>query len=198
MTKTIAFFDFDGTITTHDTMLELIRFSKGPFQYYKGMCWLSPLLTAVKTGLVDAQTGKERLLGHFFGGLSSSDFQELCHSFGEKKIPGLIRPAALTRLQEHQDKGHEVVIVSASAFQWVNPWTEKMGIRLISSLLSEEGQRITGKLEGKNCNGDQKVVRIKEQFNLDEYKEIFAYGDSKGDRPMLQLATHPSYKPFRS
>ncbi|MDX1956231.1 MAG: haloacid dehalogenase-like hydrolase, partial [Chitinophagaceae bacterium] len=71
-------------------------------------------------------------------------------------------------------------------------------IRLISSLLSEEGQRITGKLEGKNCNGEQKVVRIKEQFNLDEYKEIFAYGDSKGDRPMLQLATHPSYKPFRS
>lgn len=198
MTKAIAFFDFDGTITTHDTMLELIRFSRGSVRYFAGMAMLSPWLAGVKTGMVDAQSGKERLLNHFFGGMSASGFQEIAHHFCENKLPGLLRPAAIKQLREHQDRGEEVVIVSASASQWVKPWANRENIRLISSELAEENNRISGKLKGLNCNGDQKVVRIREAYNLEEYQTIYAYGDSKGDKPMLALATQAFYKPFRN
>lgn len=197
MTKSIAFFDFDGTITTRDTMLELIRFKKGSYQYYKGMAFLSPLLAGVKAGLVDAQQGKERLMGHFWGGTEIADFHALCEEFCENKLPRILRPGALQKISEYKDQGMEVVVVSASAAQWVEPWTKKMKLSLISSKLKEDGLRISGKLEGLNCNGDQKVIRIREAYNLENYNSIYCFGDTKGDLPMLALATHPFFKPFR-
>jgi phosphoserine phosphatase len=29
------------------------------------------------------------------------------------------------------------------------------------------------------------------------YDEVYAYGDTKGDKPMLELATFKFYRPFR-
>ena len=46
--KGIAFFDFDGTITTHDTFLEFIRFCKGTSAYYMGFLLNAPYLVAMK------------------------------------------------------------------------------------------------------------------------------------------------------
>ena len=52
MKKAIAFFDFDGTITTKDTLLEFIRFSKGRFRFYLGFLLYSPYLIAYKIKLI--------------------------------------------------------------------------------------------------------------------------------------------------
>ena len=57
--------------------------------------------------------------------------------------------------------------------------------------------KITGTIDGKNCYGDEKVCRIEKEYDLAAYKEIYCYGDSEGDKAMLQLATFPFYKPFR-
>jgi phosphoserine phosphatase len=35
------------------------------------------------------------------------------------------------------------------------------------------------------------------QFRVEEYDDVYAYGDSAGDKPMLQLATLKNFKPFR-
>ncbi len=37
-----------------------------------------------------------------------------------------------------------------------------------------------------------------EHWNLKEYEEIYVYGDSSGDKPMMELATKSFYKPFRT
>ena len=47
-----------------------------------------------------------------------------------------------------------------------------------------------------NCYGIEKVNRIKEEYDLDEFKNIYVYGNSKGDREMLNLGTHKFYKYF--
>ena len=49
---------------------------------------------------------------------------------------------------------------------------------------------LTGEFKGKNCNGEEKVKRIKAHLMLSEYDEILAFGDSSGDEAMLSLATH--------
>jgi phosphoserine phosphatase len=56
---------------------------------------------------------------------------------------------------------------------------------------------ITGKISGRNCHGDEKVCRIKEHFNVSQFSEVIAYGDSAGDKEMLALAHRRYYKPFR-
>ena len=56
---------------------------------------------------------------------------------------------------------------------------------------------LTGKIENQNCHGEEKVNRINAAFDLSQYDEIYCYGDTKGDKPMLRLATFAFYKPFR-
>jgi len=47
-----------------------------------------------------------------------------------------------------------------------------------------------------NCNGKEKVSRIKEAFNLADFETVYAYGDSSGDKEMLAIATHAHFRPF--
>lgn len=196
MTKRIAFFDFDGTISTKDTLFEFIRFSKGTFRFCLGFLLNSPVLVAYKLKLISNQTAKEIVLGYFYKNMPLVDFDHQCRLFAEK-IPGLIRPKAMSEIEELKKKGTEIVIVSASPENWLKPWTDKLGLQLIGTRLKTNDGKLTGSIEGKNCYGDEKVCRIEAAFSLSEFDEILAYGDTSGDRPMLGLANVSFYKPFR-
>lgn len=193
----IAFFDFDGTITHKDTMWEIIRFQKGSAALYAGLARLAPGLMSFKLGRQTAQESKEQVLRHFFGGMRAEQFTENCQRFCRERLPLLIREPAVAAIRKHQQEGRQVVVVTASARDWVAPWCDTLGINCIASSLEVQNGLITGRLSGVNCNGQEKVVRIREQFNLHDYTDIYAYGDTSGDRPMLALAQYPQYKPFR-
>jgi phosphatidylglycerophosphatase C len=116
--KGIAFFDFDGTITRSDTMLELAKFSRGTVDYYAGMLLISPWLLGMKLGLISKTVAKEKFLTHFFGSTPVTTFINDCDAFNEKILPGLIRNDAMEAIKNHQGKNTPVVIVSASAENW--------------------------------------------------------------------------------
>ncbi len=196
--RKIAFFDFDGTITTKDSLLEIIKFQKGEPAFYTGLFFQLPWLIAFKIKIIPNDTAKQKMLTYFFGGMSESAFQSASDQFAEKKIPALIRPDALVEINRLRDQGFDIVVVTASAGNWVKPWTNSLGIHLISTRLEVKQGKITGRIEGKNCHGEEKVIRIREEFNLSDYQDIYAYGDSPGDRPMMGLATNSFYKPFRN
>jgi HAD superfamily hydrolase (TIGR01490 family) len=196
--KKIAFFDFDGTITKKDTLLEVIKFQKGKMAFYTGFLLNTPWLIAYKLNLIPNDQAKQKILTYFFAGTAESVFQEKCDLFADRKLPALIRPAALTEIEQLRTHGFEMVVISASAGNWIRNWTNRLSLKLIATKLEVKNGLITGGIEGKNCHGEQKVACIREQWNLSEYKEIFIYGDSSGDKPMLALATKSFYKPFRT
>ena len=72
-----------------------------------------------------------------------------------------------------------------------------MGFDLISTELEVKNGELTGKFSTPNCNGIEKVKRIKEKYNLSEYDEIHVFGNSNGDLPMIELGTHKYYKFFK-
>jgi phosphatidylglycerophosphatase C len=193
----IAFLDFDGTITTRDTLLEFIKFSKGSFRFYLGFLINSPWLLTWKARIISNQKAKERMLTWFFGGMRLEAFEDDCKRFAATAIPGLIRPKALREIRLLQQKGVEVVIVSASPANWLQPWTDQLGVSLLATRLQTRNQTLTGKILDLNCHGDEKVRRIRESYDLSAYDNILAYGDSSGDKPMLALATNAFFKPFR-
>ena len=49
---------------------------------------------------------------------------------------------------------------------------------------------------GNDCNGLEKVRRIKKKYNLNKYAKIYAYGDTEGDKPMLDIADISFYRAF--
>lgn len=196
MNKAIAFFDFDGTITTSDSLAAFIRYKQGSYGFLAGLIPVLPSILGFKAGLVNRQVAKEKLMTKFFAGTPEATFRSLAASFVREKIPSIIRPKAMEKLAWHQQEGHEVVIVSASPTHWVEPWCKAHGFICMSTELETVDGKITGKIRGLNCHGEEKVRRIKEQFDLSEYSSIYAYGDSRGDEPMLALATFSYYKPF--
>ena len=197
MKKGIAFFDFDGTITTKDTFLEFIRFSKGNLRFYTGLLLNLPYLVAFKIKLIPNQKAKEKVLQFFFKDVSVTDFQEQCTLFALKFLPKLIRPKAIEEIKKLQQEGTVVVVVSASAENWIQNWAHDFGVELIASRLEVADKKLTGRLIGTNCRGKEKVRRILEKYSVSDYAEVYAYGDSKGDEEMLKLAKYAFYKPFR-
>ncbi|HEX9511991.1 MAG TPA: HAD-IB family hydrolase [Puia sp.] len=205
MKQRIAFFDFDGTITTKDTLLEFIKFSKGSLLFGLGFLLTSPWVLAYKLKLISNQQAKEKVLQFFFRKESLSRFQEICDRFGATAVPGLLRPKALQEIEKLQAAGFAVVIVSASPENWIRVWADQVQASLIATRLETveqsnpgmPGSRLTGKILGANCHGLEKVRRIQQEYNLADYTEIYTYGDTSGDRPMLQLGTASFFKPFR-
>ena len=197
MKKEIAFFDFDGTITSKDTLLEFIKFSKGNLRFLLGFLLNSPYLIAYKLKLISNQLAKEKILSFFFRNVTEVEFNNKCKAFSKAVLPSLIRPKAVEEIKTLQRKGCIVILVSASPENWIKEWAEEMQAQLIASRLEVKDGLITGKLSGKNCHGQEKVTRILENHILTEYHEIYAYGDTAGDMPMLQIATKTFFKPFR-
>jgi phosphatidylglycerophosphatase C len=196
----IAFFDFDGTITTKDTLLEFIKYSRGSFRFYLGFILNSPWLIAYKIKLISNQKAKERILQFFFRNTPVERFEQQCDRFSREILPELIRPKALLEITRLKDSGASVVIVSASPENWIRSWSDSVEASLLATRLqtsSTTPPHITGKIFEANCYGEEKVRRIKECYLLTDYSEIYTYGDTGGDRPMLGLGTRSFYRPFR-
>lgn len=193
----IAFFDFDGTITSKDTLAEIIKFSKGKMRYYTGLLILSPVLIAYKIKLLSNHKAKEFMLQYFFGGTLLSDFNAVCKEFTKIKLPSLLRKQALQEIRKHIENKTKVVVVSASPVNWVKPWCDQYNLDCIATCLEVKNDTITGKISGQNCSGQEKVNHITSNYMLKTYSDIYAYGDTSGDLPMLGLSTHKFFKPFR-
>src|ERR1700744_226737 len=169
MQPSIAFFDFDGTITTKDTLLEFIRFSKGNAHYRLGFLLNSPWLIAYKLGLISNQRAKERILTFFFGGCPVDPFAAQCDRFSADILPGLIRPRALEEINRLRTAGVSVVIVSASPENWIRSWSIRQQADLLATRLEITGDRLTGKIAGANCHGEEKVRRIRAAYTPEEF-----------------------------
>ncbi|MCP4552925.1 MAG: haloacid dehalogenase-like hydrolase [Bacteroidetes bacterium] len=192
----IALFDFDGTITTDDSLIKFIHFAVGDIKAIWGILLLSPMLITYKLKLIPNYKAKQWMLSYFFKGMNYQQFQKIAERYSIEQIDKIILPKAMERIRWHQQEGHKVVIVSASMESWLKKWCQKHNIDLISTRLEIQNGKLTGKFATKNCYGIEKVNRIKERYNLSEYSVIYAYGDSLGDTEMLSIATEQYYKHF--
>lgn len=193
----LALFDFDGTITTDDSLLNFIRFVVGDRQFLVGLIVLSPMLVLYKLKLIPNYKAKQYMLSWFFKGMSKDAFLKVANEYSLVHIDKILRPKAIEKINWHKNQGHKVVVVSASIECWLRPWCEKNGLELIATKLEIKDDIVTGKLLSKNCYGVEKVNRIKEIYNLKDFEYIYSYGDSSGDKQMLEISHEKFYKPFR-
>lgn len=192
----LALFDFDGTLTQGDSFLhfllrgfsarELLRLVPGAILPSLG--W--------GVGLLEATPAKEAITQRLFRGLAAEALLGRGREFTEHHLPRLLRPRGLERVRWHQHRGHRVVVVTASFRYWIEPWCRDHGLDLVATKLEEVAGLLTGRFDGPNCNGEEKVRRVRAAYELGTYRRIWAYGNSSGDRPMLALAHEPAYRPF--
>ena len=195
----LALFDFDGTLTTADTMFAFVRHVVGGPRFALGMLWLAPGLLAHKLGLVPAHKAKTTLLRHFLGGRPAAELEAAAARWSATALPALLRPDGLRRLAALRAEGAELLLVSASLDLWLRPFAEAQGMRLLCTVAEIDAEgRFTGGIASLNCNGDEKAARVRASTALTGRARIEAYGDTAGDAAMLGLADRAYYKPFRS
>lgn len=201
MKKKIYCLDFDGTLTTSDTLLEFIKYAKGRGRFLMVFLMYSPLLVLMKLHLYPNWKAKQQIFAHLFAGMRIEKFDALCRGFAEEN-QHLLRPKGITLVHEALVAGAQVFIVSASIDNWVRPFFDirnLKGVQVLGTQIEVEDGKLTGNFKSNNCYGKEKVHRIAEvlkSFERSEY-EIEAFGDSRGDKEMLAFADKGHFKPFR-
>ncbi|MCA0446224.1 MAG: HAD-IB family hydrolase [Bacteroidetes bacterium] len=195
--NSLALFDFDGTITRKDSLTHALKVIFPAWRFWLGWFLMVPVIIVWKLNLITNHRAKELVLIHFFKGMSEHQFIQSAKSYSLEKIPGILRPDAMEKLNWHLQQGHEVWVVTASIDLWLKPWTDSLGVNLISTTMEVKNGKMTGKLSTPNNFGPEKARRIREVIDLTRFNDIYAYGDTEGDREMLALATFPNYRVFK-
>ncbi|MEM9904784.1 MAG: HAD family hydrolase [Cyanobacteria bacterium P01_D01_bin.44] len=195
---TVAIFDFDGTLTKRDSLLPFLKSWVGRWGLYYGLLHMSPTLIAYGLKLIPNWVAKQRLLIYFLSQKKVQELEQTAQTYARENLSDLLRPDALVRLRWHQAQGHQTLLVSASLEAYLRPWAKQVGIdQVIGTQLEFHQGCLTGRFLGKNCYGPEKVRRLEKILGNLKHYSIYAYGDSKGDRELLSVASFPYYRTFK-
>jgi phosphatidylglycerophosphatase C len=197
MKNVIAAFDLDGTLTTRDTFIDFLFQTFGYFKSAVGIFSNGPILLRYLLKGASNHTAKESVFAYHFKGWPVEEFDGRCRTYARGRLPFLLRRDALSRCDWHRAQGHELVCVTASIRNWVAPWALDHGFgQVIATEVAADGRALTGRFEGKNCYGPEKVRRFLDLFPERDQYTLFAYGDSRGDEELLSFADYPFFRRF--
>lgn len=190
MSRAVVLFDFDGTLTRHDTLLPFLYRLVGPWRFLGCFLRSMPTLALYAMKRLPNDVAKQRMLHHFLDGMSLDDLRQGGEAFAAQYLDRMLRDSGMAMLHQHLRAGDCCVLVSASLDLWLQPWIEHHGLdELICSRLEVDAQgRVSGTLQDGNCHGWEKVNRIHAWAKGRDILISHAYSDSRVDLPMLSLA----------
>ncbi|VVD63447.1 HAD-IB family hydrolase [Pandoraea anhela] len=188
----VAAFDFDGTISTTDSLRVFVRSTVGTPRFLLGALLASVWLMGAALRLVDRGTAKAAFLRATVGGRHRHQLDADAQRFVQDRLPSLLRPEMLARVRQHRALGHRVVLVSASPGLYLRPWAASVGFEtvLCTELAFDAQDRFAGVFGKPNCWGPEKVRRLEAWWGQTPPRVLFAYGDSRGDKEMAERADH--------
>lgn len=199
-TAIIAAFDFDHTLLRGDTLLILHRLVHRPSAFYAGCLTLVPQFVRWKLGCLSTTAFKECYLGAILHSTSLVQRRMVFQHQLPDSLMRLLNPEAVQRLRWHQRQGHRVVIVTALPRFLISPVAERLGVELLATETTDPMIHTPSdplRLTSANCKGAEKTRRLQEWFQEPLSSVILhAYGDSHGDRELLQASNHPHWRSF--
>lgn len=194
--RPVVAFDFDGTLTVRDSFTTFLRRRAGKRGWAKGLMRLSP---AIATYARDRDRGrlKAASVREFLLGIPRETLEAEAEAFAGRVWDEFMRPDALRVWADWGRRGALRVIVTASPETTVAPFARRLdaGMLLGTQLAFDGHGRVAGAFAGPNCRGEEKVRRLRAVFG-DDLRLAAAYGDTSGDREMLQIADEPGFRVF--
>ena len=192
-----AFFDLDKTIIAKSSTLAFSRpfFDEGLINrrsvLKSSYAQFLFLLTAADQDQV------ERLRKHVTQMCAGWDVDQVRTIVAETLhdiVDPLVYAEAAELIAGHRARGHDVVIVSASGSEIVEPIGEMLGV---DTSVASRMQVLDGKYSGEvefYCYGEGKRTAIRDMAAERGYAldQCFAYSDSITDLPMLEVVGHPT------
>lgn len=191
--EVVAAFDVDGTLTKRDCVrpfLELLGGRRGI------AAALARRPRETIGGLVsrDRDRLKEVVVGGVFRGRSIDEVAAAGEEFAVYVESTMLRADTIARLRWHQRMVHRTVLVSASLRPYLAPLGVALGVdAVLCTDVAHDGRRYLDRLDGPNCRAGEKYARLRAWLAANALgdAEVWAYGDSEGDRALLDGAHRP-------
>jgi len=191
-----AFFDLDKTIIAKSSTL---AFSK-PFQA-GGLISRRALLHSVYSQFVyvvggadhDQMERMRRFMSELVTGWDVNTVREIVADTLHNIVDPLVYDEAVNLIAEHKAAGRDVVIVSTSGTEVVEPIGEMLGADdVVATQVKIEDGRYTGEIV-YYAYAEEKANAIRALAEERGYDlaECYAYSDSATDVPMLEAVGHP-------
>ncbi|MCW2872893.1 HAD family hydrolase [Actinacidiphila oryziradicis] len=194
--RTAAFFDLDKTVIAKSSTL---AFSRSFYQV--GLINRRAVLRTAYAQFVylvggadhDQMEGMRKYLSELCRGWNVQQVREIVAETLHDLIDPIIYDEAASLIEEHHLAGRDVVIVSASGAEVVEPIGEMLGADhvIATRMIAKDGQ-YTGEIE-HYVYGPAKAEAIASLAESEGYdlERCFAYSDSVTDIPMLEAVGHP-------
>ncbi|MFD8512221.1 HAD family hydrolase [Streptomyces antimycoticus] len=194
--RTAAFFDLDKTVIAKSSAF---TFSKSFYQ--GGLINRRAVLRTAYAQFVFLAGGAdhdqmERIRAYLSAlcrGWNVQQVKEIVAETLHDLIDPIIYDEAASLIEEHHTAGRDVVIVSTSGAEVVEPIGELLGAdRVVATRLVVEDGVFTGEVE-YYAYGPTKAEAIAELAESEGYdlSRCYAYSDSATDLPMLEAVGHP-------
>lgn len=194
--RTAAFFDLDKTVIAKSSAF---TFSKSFYQ--GGLINRRAVLRTAYAQFVFLAGGAdhdqmERMRAYLSAlcrGWNVQQVKEIVAETLHDLIDPIIYDEAASLIEEHHTAGRDVVIVSTSGAEVVEPIGELLGAdRVVATRLVVEDGVFTGEVE-YYAYGPTKAEAIAELAESEGYdlSRCYAYSDSATDLPMLEAVGHP-------
>ena len=194
--RAAAFFDLDKTIIAKSSTLAFSR----PFQA-GGLINRRAVLRSAYAQFVFALQGADHdqmekmraYLSAMCAGWPVQTVRDIVAETLQAIVVPLVYDEAVRLIEQHQAAGRDVIIVSSSGVEVVEPIGELLGAdRVIATEMVVENGRYTGEI-GFYAYAEGKADAIRALAESEGYDlaASYAYSDSDTDRPMLEAAGHP-------
>ncbi|MFM7069650.1 MAG: HAD family hydrolase [Actinomycetes bacterium] len=202
MTRRVAAFDFDGTVSKRDTLVPFLARVAGPSKFAAVAAQLG--LRGAR-GTVDVRNRddvKAHIIELVLAGRDADEIDALGATYAAELVATKLRPFVVQRVRTHRAQGFETVFVSASMVQYLRPVARALGVDHVIAVETEAVDgRLTGAMVGPNVRADEKVTRLREWLEAtgDPAPELWSYGNTSGDHALLRAADHAFWlgKPSR-
>jgi HAD superfamily hydrolase (TIGR01490 family) len=193
----VAAFDFDGTLTHGGSVWRFLVAIRGRRRVLAaGAILARRLVTAALIGGHYTDEAKEALFRRTLAGLPADQVADSAVAFGLAHYRRRARSDVRERLEWHRAQGHRLVIVSASLDFYLNAVGRELGVDAVLATRLAVGPdgRLTGNYNGRNCRGQEKLVRVRQWMTQQVDATtgpgaiadvLWAYGNSDGDRFLL-------------
>jgi phosphoserine phosphatase len=188
-----AFFDFDDTLLSGDSILFWLRYyyrRRPRRRIFQAANWLGLILFSLR--IIDSHALKRIFLMPM--GLEDPEtLDRLAADFVRQDLSARFHIPVLQRLWTHHLLGHKVIIVSASATFYLRhlktflPMADIQGSEMI---WPRSGLGIPRYRDG-NLRGENKITRLKASGYADAGPLSFAYSDHQHDRFLLRFCEFP-------
>lgn len=192
MTRRVAAFDFDGTLARGDSLIPFLVALCGRRRVAAALAVHGPAIAWAVAGRGSRDRAKARFVSVLLAGRAAAEAAAVGSVFAQRVIDRRLRPDTLERMAWHRGQGHELVLVSASLDVYLGPLATALGFDAVLATALEVGADglLTGRLLGANVRGPEKAARLTAWLGPDAHDvELWAYGDSSGDRDLFALAT---------